>query len=210
MKQPFRAIPRRVLDAGAGPKSNSRLHSIFADWTAVRLDINPAVQPDIIGSVTNLKGKVPDATFDAVWSSHNIEHLHAHEVPVSLAEFKRILKPEGFAFITCPDLEQIGRLIAGGDVERTIYQSPAGPISVLDMLYGHSASIARGNAYMAHNTGFTVTRLGAALQKAGFSEAWVAPGKAIDLWAVALMPKTDKKQLQAILAKSDQHFLATA
>ncbi len=208
MNQPFRPITRRVLDAGAGPKSNSRLHPIFAGWTVVRLDINPAVQPDIIGTITDLRARIPNASFDAIWSSHNIEHLHTFEVPAALNEFKRILKPDGFAFMTCPDLEQIGKLIAGGDVERTIYQSPAGPINVLDMLFGHSASIARGNTYMAHNTGFTVNNLGAALQAAGFRESWVAPGKAIDLWAIALMPQTDRQQLQKLLARTEQRFLA--
>ena len=210
MSQVFRPIPRRVLDAGAGPRSNSRLHPVFAGWTVVRLDINAAVQPDIIGTITDLNAQIPNGSFDAVWSSHNIEHLHTFEVPAALAEFKRILKPDGFAFITCPDLEQIGKLIAGGDVERPVYQSLAGPINVLDMLFGHSASIARGNTYMAHNTGFTVARLGAALQAAGFAESWVAAGSAIDLWATALMPKTDKRQLQAMLAKTDQRFLASA
>lgn len=199
---------RRVLDAGAGAQQASRLHAIFAGWEAIRLDINPNVNPDIIGTVTDLKGKVADATFDAVWSSHNIEHLYVDEVPTSLSEFRRILKPDGFAFITCPDLEQIGKLIEGGDVERTVYTSPAGPISVIDMLFGHSASIARGNRYMAHHTGFTVTRLGNCLQQAGFAEAWVAPGRSIDLWAVALMPKTDKRELSRLLSKTEQRFLA--
>ena len=100
MNQPFRPITRRVLDAGAGPKSNSRLHPIFAGWTVVRLDINPAVQPDIIGTITDLRARIPNASFDAIWSSHNIEHLHTFEVPAALNEFKRILKPDGFAFMT--------------------------------------------------------------------------------------------------------------
>lgn len=222
MSKPFNPIPkaspparakeesprRCVLDAGAGPPDNSRLHAIFKGWRVVRQDIDPGVKPDILGSITDLRGKAGDGTFDAVWSSHNIEHLYSHEVAMSLGEIKRILKPDGFALITCPDLEQIGRLIAGGDVERTVYHSPAGPISVIDMLYGHTASINKGNTYMAHNTGFTVSRLGNVLQKAGFTESWVAAGPLIDLWAVALMPKTDQNQLREMLAKTDQKFLA--
>jgi SAM-dependent methyltransferase len=210
MNKPFRSSAPRVLDAGAGPPSSARLHPIFAGWTVVRLDIDPAAKPDILGSITNLKGKVADGSFDAIWSSHNVEHLYAHEVPLALAEFKRILKPDGFAFVTCPDLEQIGRLIAAGDVERTIYKSPAGPITLIDMLFGHSASIARGNTYMAHNTGFTIARLGTALQKAGFVESWVSAGPSIDIWAVALMPRTDKNALKERLAKTSERFLATA
>ena len=30
---------------------------------------------------------VDSAAVDAVWSSHNLEHLYAHEVPVALGEF---------------------------------------------------------------------------------------------------------------------------
>jgi SAM-dependent methyltransferase len=210
MNKPFRPSPPRVLDAGAGPPSSARLHPVFAGWTVVRLDIDPAAKPDILGSIINLKGKVADQSFDAVWSSHNVEHLYAHEVPLALAEFKRILKPDGFALITCPDLEQIGRLIAAGDVERTIYNSPAGPITVIDMLFGHTPSIARGNTYMAHNTGFTVTRLGTALQKAEFAESWVAVGQSIDIWAVALMPRTNRTALKEQLARTNERFLANA
>ena len=205
-----RQIQHRVLDAGAGALSNKRLHPIFGGWSVVRLDIDPAVRPDILGSITDLRQRVPDASFDAVWSSHNIEHLHSHEVPVALGEIRRILKPTGFAFITCPDLEQIGRLIAGGDVEKTIYTSAAGPISVIDMLYGHRASIARGNVYMAHNTGFTVPRMGDMLQKAGFAQACVAAGRQLDIWALALMPRTDWGGLKATLAQTEQRFLVSA
>ncbi|MEQ1616506.1 MAG: class I SAM-dependent methyltransferase [Hyphomicrobiaceae bacterium] len=207
---PIQDQQRRVLDAGAGPPNSSRVHAAFAGWKVVRQDINPEVKPDILGSITDLRGTVADASFDAVWSSHNIEHLYTHEVSMALSEIKRILKPDGFALITCPDLEQIGKLIAGGDIERTIYNSPAGPISVVDMLFGHTASISKGNTYMAHNTGFTLSRLGGALQKAGFAESWVAAGPSIDLWAAALMPKTDTAQLRALLEKTDQKYLAIA
>jgi predicted SAM-dependent methyltransferase len=31
---------------------------------------------------------------DAVVSSHNMEHLYPHEVPLALAEFVRVLKPD--------------------------------------------------------------------------------------------------------------------
>ncbi len=196
-----------MLDVGAGGQNEARVHPIFSGWSVVRLDINPAVKPDIIGTVTDLRGKVADASFDAVWSSHNIEHLYEHEVHLALREFKRILKPDGFAFITCPDLEQIAKFVTGGEIERTIYQSPAGPITVLDMLYGHTASISRGNTYMAHRTGFTVARMGATLLRAHFTESWVAAGPKIDLWAIAMMPDVDKASLKKLLADTPQNFL---
>ena len=41
---------------------------------------------------------VEDAYVDAVFSSHNIEHLYAHEVAEALSEFKRVLNEDGFWF----------------------------------------------------------------------------------------------------------------
>ena len=210
MQKSLRHARQRVLDVGAGSAGSPRVHAVFSGWDVVRQDINPAVQPDVVGNITDLRGKVADASFDAVWSSHNIEHLYSHEVPLALGEMRRVLKADGFALITCPDLEQVARLLLSGDMERTVYTSPAGPISVLDMVFGHSASIAAGNTYMAHNTGFTTTRLGNVLRNAGFAESWVAPGPAIDLWAVALMPKADTARVKAMLAKTPQSFLVTA
>jgi predicted SAM-dependent methyltransferase len=40
---------------------------------------------------------VASESVDAIFSSHNIEHLYPHEVPVALAEFIRVLKPGLFA-----------------------------------------------------------------------------------------------------------------
>ena len=51
---------RRVLNAGAGPRSQNSLHAIFknADWREVRLDINPATAPDVVASITNMARKL--------------------------------------------------------------------------------------------------------------------------------------------------------
>ncbi len=64
-----------------------------------------------------------------------------------------MLKPDGFALITCPDLETVADLSLSKGLEA--YQSTAGSIRPLDMLYDHSRSIAGGRTYMAHKTGFT-------------------------------------------------------
>ena len=84
---------------------------------------------------------------DAVWSSHNVEHLYPHEVPVALAEFRRVLKPEGFAIVTCPDLQAVAELVAQDKLTQPAYQSPSGPISPLDILYGHRPALALGNLF---------------------------------------------------------------
>ena len=61
----------------------------------------------------------------------------------------------------------------GLDIDDVLYQSPAGPIMVLDVLYGYSVEIERsGKDFFAHKTGFTHKSLLKALRKAGFSEIY--------------------------------------
>jgi SAM-dependent methyltransferase len=195
---------RRVLNTGCGSYTPERLHAAFRNggWKEVRYDIDQRVKPDIVGSITNLSG-VQTASFDAIWCSHNLEHLHTYEIPKALAEFRRVLKPDGFALITTPDLEAIAELVVNGRLEDTAYQSPAGPITALDMMFGLSTAIARGNVFMAHNTGFTADRIGRVLIESDFHEVFVKRGAHFDLWALALMPEADKDTLLAQLRASN-------
>jgi len=177
---------KSFLHVGCGSAGLERLPDCFKtpDWKEIRLDINPAVKPHIVASLTDMSA-VEEASMDAVWSSHNLEHLEGFEVATALAEIRRVLKPGGFALITLPDLKQIAQLIVEGRGDQVIYVSPAGPITALDMLFGHQASQERGNHYMAHRTGFTAEILGKKLSEAGFAEVRVRPANAFDLWAIA-------------------------
>jgi SAM-dependent methyltransferase len=192
---------KQVLNAGSGPPSARQLHAVFSrdSWAEIRLDIDPLVKPDLVGSVTDMVQLVPSETFDAVWSSHSLEHLRAHEVPQALSEFRRVLKRDGFALITSPDLETVASLILERGLDAHVYTSPMGPITPLDMLFGHSDSIERGNVFMAHNTGFTASTVGQLLIDAGF-ETILVKREQLDLWAVALMPESDKRAIQRELA----------
>jgi ubiquinone/menaquinone biosynthesis C-methylase UbiE len=44
---------------------------------------------------------VPDESFDFVYSSHCLEHVH--EVPHALRNWLRILKPGGYLYVVVPD-----------------------------------------------------------------------------------------------------------
>ena len=198
---------KRVLHVGCGTYSEERLHSIFrgSTWQEIRVDIDPAAKPDIQASITDMRKYVLDASVDAIWSSHNIEHLYDHEVDSALREFVRVLRPDGFALITCPDLEAIAQLVAAG-VDRVAYESPAGPITPLDMLFGHRRSIERGNLFMCHRTGFTEERLGKLIVAGGFTEARLLKGQTYELWALGLMTKTNREEIDALLTASGLAF----
>ncbi len=177
-----------VLHVGCGPPNPAKLHQRFrnADWAEVRLDIDPNVTPDIVASITDMRTVAGDSV-DAVWSSHNLEHLFAHEVPVCLREFHRVLKPGGFALITLPDIQEIAGLIAEDKLEDAAYVAPAGPVAPIDMVFGFRAAIARGNVFMAHRTAFTAKTLGRALEAAGFAQvrSLQGPPGRFELWAEA-------------------------
>lgn len=53
-----------------------------------------------------------DGFVDAIYSSHNIEHLRAHEIAEALSEFKRVLTDDGFLVLTCQDIQEFAKLVA--------------------------------------------------------------------------------------------------
>ena len=117
-----------LLHIGCGPKRKDKTTSGFntPEWTEIRLDIDPLVSPDVTGTMTDMSA-VASESVNAIFSSHNIEHLYPHEVPVALKEFLRVLKPEGFAVITCPDLQSVCALVAQDKLTDAAYSAPAGP-----------------------------------------------------------------------------------
>lgn len=182
-------VQKRVLHVGCGVHTPDKLHEQFRtpDWKEVRLDINPKVQPDIIASMTDMK-EVETASFEALYSSHNLEHLHPHEVPVALAEFNRVLRHGGFILITLPDLGQVAECIARGEEEKAVLMTNKGPITPLDILYGFRPFLAAGNLFMAHNFAFTAATLEKFLKDAGFTEVAVERDGEFNLWGVGLKP----------------------
>ena len=192
---------KTFLHVGCGPKQKDRTTRGFntSNWKELRFDIDEAVQPDLVGTMTDMSS-VASGSVDAVFSSHNIEHLYPHDVPVALAEFLRVLKPDGFAVITCPDLQSVCALIAEDKLTEPAYTSPAGPIAPLDILYGHRPALARGNLYMAHRCGFTQKVITGTLQAAGFA-AVAAKRRGhpyYDLWALATASALPEPELREL------------
>jgi SAM-dependent methyltransferase len=126
-----------------------------------RLDIDETYAPDIVGSMVDLGDIGP---FDAIYSSHSLEHLYPHDVDTALGEFYRVLTPGGKVLVIVPDLEGVTADL------RVLYESPAGPICGRDMVYGKT-SMLKDSPYMAHKTGFVKATLERALREAGFSIA---------------------------------------
>lgn len=198
---PEQTPDRTFLHVGCGPRRQADTLPAFnaGGWREIRLDIDAAVSPDVLGSMTDMSA-VADASMDAVFSSHNLEHLYPHEVPAALREFLRVLKPDGVAIVTCPDLQSVCALIAANKLTETAYHSSAGPITPLDILYGHRAAIESGNTFMAHRCGFTRDSLSAELLAAGFATAGaLARPENLDLWAVASKSPVSQEQFAKLV-----------
>ncbi|MGJ4952573.1 class I SAM-dependent methyltransferase [Bradyrhizobium sp. HKCCYLS20291] len=193
---------KRMLNAGSGPRPAQRIARLIAEkhWEEVRLDIDPEVRPDVVGSITALDASFDAQSFDAVWSSHVLEHLYAHEVYPALRQIHRVLRPDGFALVMSPDIEAVAQFILDHGIAAVAYQSSAGPIRPLDMLYGHSRAIEDGHHYMAHRTGFTADRLGNLLMTAGFPTINVRREN-FEICALAFMPEADVADIESALAR---------
>jgi SAM-dependent methyltransferase len=166
---------KTVLNVGGHDKTIP-LPPQYAEFQQLLLDIDPAGKPDVVCDARKLT-TLDAGQFDAVYCSHNLEHYYRHEVPRVLAGFVHVLKPGGFAQIQVPDIQAVmsAAVARGLDVEDTLYQSPAGPITVADVVYGWGLEIERsGNDFFAHKYGFTEKSLLRALTQAGFAKVYVA------------------------------------
>jgi len=159
---------KRLLHAGCGHCTN-RPPADFDTYKEVRLDCDPMVEPDIVASIVAMP-QVADSTFDAVLCSHVLEHVFGHEVPMALREFLRVLKPGGKLWWNSPDLQAIGGKLALDQADHALYLSGMGPVAPLDMIYGHRASVARGDTFMQHKTGFTASIVKHLLVACGFEQ----------------------------------------
>ena len=160
---------KTFLNVGCGPKSEFQIKGFDNDdWEEIRFDIDEDVNPDIVGTLTDMS-LVETASVDAVYSAYNIDHIYAHEVPIALGEFFRVLKDDGIAFIRCPDIQSVCEAVVQDKLIDIFYETEDGQkISPLDILLGNREELAFGNEYMAKKCGFTYSVLNKALSEAGF------------------------------------------
>ena len=168
------------LHVGCGPKRKDRTTKVFNsdNWKEVTFDIDPDCSPDIIGSMTDLS-MIEDNAYDAVYSSHNIEHLFIHEAFTAAKEFFRVIKKSGYIMIVCPDLiSTCEAILEKGPMEPLYYltNTETGKlderlfVAGIDILYGWRLPIQNGNHYMAHKSAYSEKTLTQLFLQAGFKK----------------------------------------
>lgn len=189
----------KFLHVGCGYQNKSKLKGFNKDeWEEVRFDIDKNVNPDILGTLLDMK-EVKSESMDAIYSSHNIEHVYPHEVEIVLKEFLRVLNNDGIVVITCPDLQSTCEAIVNDKLLDPLYQSDAGPISPIDILYGLRGSLKEGNEFMAHKCGFTYSTLLGAFVQAGFKK-WIGGRRpeTYDLFLIACKAEKSDGELNEL------------
>ena len=191
---------KTFLHVGCGHQNKSSCLGFNNDnWKEIRLDIDKNVNPDIVGTLTDMK-LVETGSVDAVYSSHNIEHIFPHEVPIALREFYRVLKEDGIVVIKCPDLQSVCELVAKDKLLEPLYETSGGDkISPIDILYGWRIPTAQGNEYMTHRGGFTYSALNASFFEAGFKARYGGSRPEFwDLFLVAFKQKKSEEEIKII------------
>jgi hypothetical protein len=195
---------KTVLNVGGNSK-NIPLPSLYEGWKHLLLDIDPTGKPDVVldaRELTSLTG----ANYDSVYCSHNLEHYYRHDVAKVLAGFHHVLKEDGFIYIRVPDIQEIiGAMVRDKlDIDDVLYQSPAGPITVLDTIYGFGKQIEKsGNEFYAHKTGFTIKALIKVLKQSGFKTVYTGKG---NLEIIAYAFKNKPSQYVSDLLKIPQSY----
>jgi SAM-dependent methyltransferase len=184
--------PERVLvNVGCGARHSSTLPAYFDNWQQLRVDVDASVEPDILADLTDLS-PIPDGSADAVWAAHCIEHLYEHQVTIALAEFRRVLRDDGFVCVIVPDLQEVARYVVTDRLHEPLYHSPAGPVTPHDIFFGFGAAIASGRTSMAHRCGFTPGMLQRCFQQLPFGEV-VLRRRSADLELAAVARVTPAK-----------------
>lgn len=166
---------KRVLNVGGG--SSRELPPVFNGYECHVLDIDPAVNPDVLCDALEMQ-TLEAESYDGILCSHNLEHFYSHDVPKVLAGFLHVLKPGGIAQIIVPNLAGLFDAMRQHnlDVGDVWYRTGSGnAVTFYDVLYGWGPVMKDGNLFYAHKCGFTAETLGRVLTDSGFTDLhlWV-------------------------------------
>jgi SAM-dependent methyltransferase len=160
---------KTFLHVGVG-SFNDKIPNKFKGWKEIKLNVDPATNPDICTSLTNL-GDIEDGTFDAVWCPFSLRQVYSDQVNHVFQDLLRILKVDGFLYSQMYDLQKVAEFVEEKGLNTPLFKAPAGPICGLDIFYGFRRAHAAG-AHDANlpRTGFDMALFGSMAREAGFRD----------------------------------------
>lgn len=196
---------KRFLHAACGDGDKSRTTREFhlGEWDEVRMDASLDNSPDIISTLADMS-TIENGAFDAVFTSHSLERLYPHEVGTALRNFHRVLADDGYMIIAAADLQSACALVAEDKLLEPAYESAAGPVSPMDIIYGFRPAIASGLEHFACKCGFTSRVLAGTIAQIGFGSLWSARNPStFSLVCIATKQEVSEEALKTL---ADKHF----
>jgi predicted O-linked N-acetylglucosamine transferase (SPINDLY family) len=165
----------KVLNVGGNSKKIP-IPAHYDNWDHHLLDIDPTGEPDIVCDARKMS-KLDGGVYDAIYCSHNLEHYEKNDVVSVLQGFLHVLKPTGFVEIRVPDIVAAIQYARQQSLalDDELYRSPAGPITLHDLIYGYGKQIEQsGEDFYAHKTAFTEKSLRQKLLDVGFRKVYIS------------------------------------
>lgn len=116
-------------------------------------DLDGFLNSQVLGAVPidiTRRLPLPDRSFDLLYSSHLVEHIHRRQFFRFLSDCLRVLKPGGVNIVATPSAEKIARIVYGPDCpEKTMlmeagarffpedFHSPAQQLNLTMRAFGH-------------------------------------------------------------------------
>lgn len=143
------------LNLGAG-------RDIRPGW--VNIDIRPLPGIDVVADVRRLP--LADGVAEEIVASDVIEHIPPADIPLTVREWRRVLREGGRLFIRTPDFYRIFRVAVSRQLP---------PDVVFLLVFGDQSSEQGGPEFGGHRFGTTVEGWQALLSTAGFRNIVVRP-----------------------------------
>ena len=143
----------------------------------------------------------PEEPIDLIVLSHLLPRLSLSQAETCLGKIGSWLAKDGLAVIICPDMEAIAAHILARGLDAEAYRSDAGPITAIDMMFGHQTSITAGRSDLAHHSAYTLKSLSTLLRSCGFTDVrGVSRPAQFDFWTVAGQSAIDPERIMHLMS----------
>lgn len=194
-------MKRTWLNVGSGPRgSGLRPRALLVEgWEEIRVDADPAVEPDVLAPAHEL-APVASESVDVVFSSHCIEHLYLDQAVPALQEWRRVLKPDGWLLLVCPDLQAAAEMV----VQDRLFDEAYGGVRPFDIIFSDQRLVAKGRAeghsFMEHKSGYTLSSLQSLMNRAGYAiNAGTRLRPRFELWLVASKSRRTESEMHQLV-----------
>ena len=213
----YRTLDQRVnrlahVLAGHGVAMGDRVALLLGNRTEFVVALFAAARIGAITVPMNIREQAPGLAYMLqhcgakllVHEADLVDRLPAPQAVPALREWRRVLRPDGFLLLVCPDLQAAAEMIAQDRLMDVAYAG----IRPYDIVFSHQGLVAQGRAaghsFMEHKSGYTLSLLRALVNEAGFAvHAATRMRQRFELWLIASVQARSEADMRAL---AQRHF----